>query len=286
MSTTHQFKIHPRELTYFLIMATASVVIYASVLFLLFRFPVISVWFLYIYLFQFLSQAYLIGYIRGNAIKLTESQFSDIHEIVKTQSQQLGLAHVPTVYLLQGNGVLNAFATRFSRRNFVVLHSDILEAAYNEGSSAVKFVIGHELGHIKRNHLGFAKSLLILPARLIPFLGFAYSRACEYTCDMIGYSLCPEGAEKGILILAAGKELYKKINTPHAVKEAASDKGFATWFAEIFSSHPHLIKRVELLYELRKHDESSLSFSSSRLAKSGTIEKLEDDESEIFPPAS
>ena len=136
------------------------------------------------------------------------------------------------------------------RRNFVVIHSDVLEAAYEEGMDAVSFIIGHELGHIQRNHVGFFKSLLIWPASWIPLLGLAYSRSCEYTCDNIGYHLCPDGAINGILILALGKKLYKKVVTRELMSTFEKESGFAVSFDEIFSTHPALIKRIAVINQL------------------------------------
>jgi len=82
------------------------------------------------------------------------------------------------MYVLQGDGVLNAFATRFARKNFVVIYSDIFEMAYQEEKDAVSFIIGHELGHLKRRHVSNWRLFLTLPARFIPLLYKAYSRAC------------------------------------------------------------------------------------------------------------
>lgn len=197
-----------------------------------------------IMLINMLAQVLMIGHLRGNAIKVNQKQFPEVFEILAQQSASLGLKNIPTMYLVQAGGMLNAFATRFAGRNYVILYSDVLAAAYNEGRPAVEFVVGHELGHIKRNHVTWLKSFFLMPASFIPFLGAAYSRAREYTCDNIGYALCPEGAAKGLLILAAGATLYKKVNVSELLTTARQEKGFATWFAEIFSSHPHLSKRI------------------------------------------
>ena len=110
--------------------------------------------------------------------------------------------------MIQAGGLLNAFATRFFGRDFVVIYSDVLELAYSEGDAELAFVICHELAHIKRKHL--TRRLLLYPSMLIPFLGAAYSRACEYTCDRFGAHYQPDGALGGLLVLAAGKMLYHK----------------------------------------------------------------------------
>jgi Zn-dependent protease with chaperone function len=76
-------------------------------------------------------------------------------------------------------------------------------------------------------------------------LNRAYSRACEYSCDWIGAQLSPVGASKGLLILASGTELFKKINVNCYLIDSKEDRGFSTWLHDIFSTHPSLSKRVE-----------------------------------------
>ena len=104
---------------------------------------------------------------------------------------------VPAIYVLQAGGLLNAFATRFLGRSFVVIYSDVLELAYMKGEAELAFVICHELAHIKRKHLAWR--WFLYPSMLIPFLGAAYSRACEYTCDRFGAHYRPDGALGGFL---------------------------------------------------------------------------------------
>ena len=83
-----------------------------------------------------------------------------------------------------------------------------------------------------------------MPSYLIPFLGSAYSRACEYTCDNIGYALCPSGVKSGLLVLASGKTIYKRVNLNEFTKQDRTEDGFWKWFAEKVASHPNLTKRL------------------------------------------
>ena len=143
------------------------------------------------------------------------------------------IRHEFDTYVTQGNGILNAFAARILRNNLVILNSGVVELIADNEFDVVSFIIGHELGHIKRGHVSF-KQIFIIPASLIFPLKLAYSRAREYTCDNIGYNLCPAGAVNGILFICAGAKLYKKINVKELFLSLDANSGFATRVAEFF----------------------------------------------------
>lgn len=231
--------IHPKEHVYFALCVIVSLGIYAALL-------LSTVGIVYLLLgaiVGLLAQGVFTGKFRGNAVRVSERQFPDVHAQVQAISGKIGLARPPVVYVLQSGGVLNAFATRFLGRSYVVLYSDVVELARDEGEQALAFVIAHELAHHHRRHTGW-KRLLILPASFIPFLGSAYSRACEYTCDAYGAHSCPDGAVNGLLVLAAGKRLYRGVDQMAFASQAEDDGGFWIAFAEALSSHPNLPKRV------------------------------------------
>jgi Zn-dependent protease with chaperone function len=226
-----------------------------------------------IILFVFFQLGILIGYLKGNAIKLNKNQFPDLFQIVSKQSELLGLNKVPSVYIMQSGGVLNAFAARFLGRNYIVLYSEIVESAYEQDIKLVEFVIGHELGHIKRNHM--LKSLVLIPSLIIPFLSSAYSRACEYTCDNIGHALSPSGVRSGLLILASGKSIFKKVNLNEYLAQINTEDGFWSWFAEKVSSHPNLTKRLAIYKDVIE--------TIAIAEKAAVIEKKEEDYSRFMP---
>ncbi|HSY60384.1 MAG TPA: M48 family metallopeptidase [Cytophaga sp.] len=262
MSTTINrvaYKVHPKEETYFAIKIFFSVILYFLIIKGLISLGtanektrlVDGVFIFYgvlIILLLVLRFVVLIGYLKGNAVKISSKQFPDIYNIVVKQSATLGLDTVPDVFILQAGGFLNAFATRFVGTNYIVIYSDVIDSAYQIDFKVVEFIIGHEMGHIKRKHI--TKRLLLFPAIVIPFLGSAYSRACEYTCDRIGYELCPEGAKPGMILLAAGKGLSKKVNIQAYIEQIQTESGFTNWFAEKLQSHPNLTKRVNAFNQL------------------------------------
>lgn len=234
-----------RETAYYIIMLMISLLIY----FLLFISIIGGIYVVCFAIFFFIVQGISIGSIRQNSVKITPEQFGDIYNKVEEYSKRLNLKKIPDVYLMQSGGLLNAFATRFLFKDIVVIYSDILELAYEQGENAVNFIIAHELAHVKRKHL--SKQKYIICAELIPFLGLAYSRACETTCDQIATALTEALPLDGLLVLAAGKKLYKKVDTNAFISNAAQERGFWGWFAEVSSTHPSLATRIKHLSKIQ-----------------------------------
>jgi Zn-dependent protease with chaperone function len=195
-----------------------------------------------IIVYVFFAKGLLVGHFRGNGIRVSEQQFPEVYRIYKEELRKLDIRKEPRLYCVQSNGVLNAFATRMFFRNYVVIYTEILQAAYDEGMDAVAFVLAHELGHVKRGHL--VRNFFIYPAAVLFPFRFAYSRACEYTCDIMGRQATSEKGVAGLLILAAGNRLSRIVNAQEYVAKALDEHGFWVWFAEFMSTHPNLPKRI------------------------------------------
>ncbi len=247
--------INSKEKVYYSISLAVSILIY----FLLVISLVGIVYILIGALIALVVHGLFIGNLRGNSVRVSERQFPEVFHIAISLAKKMNLDTVPTIYVVQAGGIFNAFATRFSRRNFVVIYSDVLELAYEQGEPALAFVISHELAHIKRKHL--TNRFWLYPSMAIPFLGTAYSRACEYTCDSFAYHYQPDGAIPGILALAVGKKLYHKCDPYELGKQVEEESGFWIWLAEVFSTHPFLPKRLVALGALKEqmHFKSLLS---------------------------
>jgi Zn-dependent protease with chaperone function len=207
---------------------------------------VIPIYILLILLYIWFSKVYLVAYMKGNGICVSETQFHNIFEIYCDMAKNLGLKRVPPLFVLQNGGLLNAFAVRLSGRNYIAIYSDIF-SLYKSDIEAVKFVLAHELGHVKRKHN--QKRFWTFPSSLIPFLTAAYSRACEYTCDNIGGSFISDEADRlqGLLLFAGGKDIYKEIDINNYLETAKQNRSFAVKFVSMFISHPYLPKRIENL---------------------------------------
>jgi Zn-dependent protease with chaperone function/type II secretory pathway pseudopilin PulG len=192
------------------------------------------------------AQSALIAHLKGNAVRITEEQFPDLKQQIAACCTKLGLDTEPDAYLLQMGGALNAFATRFFGRDFLVLYSDVVEGLADD-PDALNFYIGHEIGHIKRKHLAW--STLLMPAAILPLAGAAYARSREYTCDRHGLAACgnPHSAELGLAVLAAGGKRARTMNHAAFIDQARESEGFWMSFHELVGDYPWLAKRMGAL---------------------------------------
>jgi Zn-dependent protease with chaperone function len=241
--------VDPRERVRYAVMLLVSLLIYAFIAFTVWLVPE-SGWSVLLYVGSFALVGLLLhglglGHMRGNAVRVSRTQLPMVHTMVIAHARKLEMDEVPSVYIMQSGGVLNAFATRFLGRDFVVIYSDVLAMAMKQGEAAVSFIVAHELGHVWRGHL--RHRWLIAPARFVPYLGSAYSRACEFTCDRVGAFCRADGAIPGLIALAAGADVYPHVHVREFAAQTTADAGFWVRRAELISSHPRLPKRVGAL---------------------------------------
>jgi Zn-dependent protease with chaperone function len=197
-----------------------------------------------------MAHALLMAHVTGNGVRVSSAQLPDIWAKVQEASRKLGMARAPEVYIVQAGGILNAFATKLLSRRFVIIYSDLLDAceASEPGQpSELDFIIGHEIGHLAAGHLAW--QWFLLPSRIVPLLGPAYSRAREYTCDLCGHAVVGnlDVSSRALTILAAGGRAGRRVNLDMFVEQVAETGRFWMAIFELNASHPFLSKRVAAL---------------------------------------
>lgn len=193
--------------------------------------------------FFFVMHLALVAHVRGNGVRLGPSQFPEVYAAVDQLASRLGMKKAPEAYLMQGGGMLNAFATRFVGSDMIVLYTDLIEAC-GDDVAARDMIIAHELGHLSCGHVRW--NFALAPAMLVPFLFAALSRAREYTCDRFGLAGAgsPDGAVLGLTILAAGGRLGRQVDREMLMAQHATlNTGWMT-IGEWLSTHPPLVKRI------------------------------------------
>ena len=189
------------------------------------------------------AQSAVIAWIKGTAVKVTSTQLPELHARFKACCGYLGIEKEPEIYLLHGDGIFNAFATRFFGRDFVVLLSDVVDAMEAQ-PDGINFYMGHELGHIRRGHL--TGHIWRAPVLWLPLLGAAYSRSQEYTCDLHGAACCeePDSAARALVALAAGAHQWRNVDLQRYADQSVGNSGFWASFHELIAGYPWLTKRV------------------------------------------
>lgn len=127
------------------------------------------------------------AYIRSMSLRITEHNFPELYERIAKYAKMLCMKEIPRVYVMQSNGVLNAFSTFIYKKQYIEINSEIFEAAYREHHDidSVSFVIAHELAHIYYGHATLHYNLPIWFSMRIPLFGSIASRAREYSADRL-----------------------------------------------------------------------------------------------------
>lgn len=232
-------------LSSFIAFVTGSAPVYSGLSNLASQLVIIA---LYLPLGIFVARGFLYAELRMRGVRISPTQFPEAYRMVVEAAQAAGLRRVPDAYVLMGNGVINAYAAGHGHRRFIAIYSDLFEiggAARNP--EALRFIIGHEVGHIAAGHTSYFRLIFTSFFAQIPIAGKMLSRTQEYTADNFGYRYAPDGAETTTCVLAAGKYLVNDVNFHELANRAVYERGFFTWVYNLSSTHPPVTWRAHAL---------------------------------------
>ena len=177
----------------------------------------------------FNERAFRLTYLAGS-VRASERQFPQIYELVRDGSYILDLPEVPEVYVTQ-NPLVNAMALGRDKP-FIVITTGMVNLYDPE---ELRWVVGHELGHILSGHVVYRTMLLILLqlAARVAFLPITlglgaiiwgleeWFRKSELSCDRAGLLAGQDvdAARRALMKLAGGAQL-SELN-PDAFREQA-----------------------------------------------------------------
>lgn len=193
----------------------------------------------------------------ADGVEITERQLPEVYKIYTDLARDMGftgtgLKAVPRLFLVNGNGVMNAFASKCRiQQGYVVIYSDIVDLAYEHGNfGAIRFVLAHELGHIKCGHVSLWRNA-VSPIMNVLFLAKSLSRAQEYTADRVAAYYAGDNA-MDMLALFSGKNVAKQVDPDEYVRNIGTHKnGFWLRFANFLSDHAVGFRRMKALSEVR-----------------------------------
>lgn len=187
--------------------------------------------------------------VLGTAVRLSEGQFPDLYAAAQEFADALGLRRRPAMYLANGNGALNAFAAQAAGQDYVVVSNELFANLRGENRDGLRFILGHEMGHIRLHHVSLWYQISVAYSQRIPVLGPTLSRLREYSCDRLGAELAPQGAT-GLVLLASGRHTETDVDLAQLLDQADSVRGFWVGLAQLPRSHPFTVRRLERLVDL------------------------------------
>ena len=177
----------------------------------------------------------------GSNLKVTESVFPDIHQLLEEACSNIDLKKIPDLYITWDYSV-NGFTTG-SENPLIVLNSGTIDLLSQE---ELLYVIGHECGHIKSGHMLYHEM-----GEVIPILGgiigsatlgigalvstgleaalFHWYRMSELTADRAGLLACQDDkAVISALMKMSGvpHNFFDKISIDDFIKQAREFKGY------------------------------------------------------------
>jgi Zn-dependent protease with chaperone function len=187
--------------------------------------------------------------VRGSAVELSPQQYGDLYRTADDFAHRLGLPRRPSLFLANGNGTLNAFAAQATGHDYVVIANELFVNLHQNNRDGLRFILGHELGHIRLHHVSLWYQLSVAYSERIPILGPTLSRLREYSCDRHGAHLSPAGAS-GLVLLTSGRYTQDTTDLEQLLRQGRDLHGFWVGLAQLPMSHPFVVRRIERLFRL------------------------------------
>jgi hypothetical protein len=248
------FARHPKEMTRFYICLAFSAIVYTALALLLMWLAITAPLALIpilivaagIWLMVIIGEAFFVAHVRGNGLKVSETQLPHVCACAHHAAEVLGIP-MPEVYVVQFGRVREAIVRLFVRSRILVISSALVEDCGN--GPELDMAVSVELARFKFHHLAW--KFWLFPAMVLPIIYPAYRRATQYTADRCGMQVCGDwqAARRAIFILAAGGRQGRKVNPDAYAGQVAASGGFWMTIRHLMSGHPALSWRASELLQ-------------------------------------
>lgn len=175
------------------------------------------------------ERVYTVQYT-GSHLKVTSKNYPNIYEYLHYAAKILDVKKVPELYIEWGYNI-NA-CTVGAENPIIVLNSGLIDLCDDD---EILFVIGHELGHVKSNHMLYHMMAQVINYIIdaIPFGNIAaaplqyalyyWDRMSEFTADRAGLMACQnkEAAIRAFMKMSGMPiKQFKKINYQTFIQQA------------------------------------------------------------------
>jgi Zn-dependent protease with chaperone function len=210
--------------------------------------------------------------LTGSYLHVLPDHFPDLTELITAACETLDLPSVPDLYIA-GSGELNA-ATAGVKRPLIYVTSAAVEVLTPE---ELLFVMAHEVGHVKSNHVLYYQIAEYFPV-IAGILGdftfnvgkllstplevalMRYKRMAEFTADRAGLLACQdvEVALRALMKLAGlPRKYHAAINTEDFMRQAREFQAMdseklkiaAKWLSVMGATHPWTVMRAQQLLQ-------------------------------------
>ncbi|HBA69855.1 MAG TPA: hypothetical protein DCZ40_10945 [Lachnospiraceae bacterium] len=200
------------------------------------------------------------GLALATGIHVSRNAYKQLYEIVVDCAKELG---IPIPYVIISDSVhgLNACTAGTNQFSFIAI-STMLPVIFSP--EEMKFVIGHECGHLALGHVVYHSAISMMGAAggLLPLVGpiiektlsyplNAWSRRSEISADRAGLICCGniDVAKRALMRLEGGLLNIDNIDIDDYVRESERmlDSTDIGKFAEFNMQHPIIPKRIKAL---------------------------------------
>ena len=212
----------------------------------------------------------------GSNFHITKKSCLELYKIAEEAISSIDIKRLPNVYMEQ-NYDINACTSGYKEDVYVVLTSGAVDKLTNQ---ELAFVIGHEAGHIKSNHViyhmmvaYFNELLRNVPGSGLIKPALAYwNRMSEFTADRAGLLACQD-------LNASLRAIVKMTGMPERFYDNISIEGFMEHAKEFSSRYGSTADEMIKLFEILTADHPWTIVRASELIKwveSGEYQKILD----------
>ncbi len=235
--------ISKRERLYFWFLLTSSIVTGCGIALLLLALGTSGLFALggviFVICLLLIRKSIKVRILRSEHVRLSEKQFGELYHRVNHQSKQIGLWRMPETFLVD-HPRLKVPRQLWIFQTYILL----IPASYETYDEAHDFLVLRELAHIQQNH--HEKRTLLLLGSWIPFLRFAYLRACEETADRMAIQCLTDRdtAVRGMLYATLGPVVTRQVDEEHYITEKQQTATFLTEISYLFRTRPDIVRRL------------------------------------------